>query len=388
MKKLIVVISTLLLFVFSATFVHAAYFNAGEKMIVSNPINDDAYVAGGVVLIEQEIKGDLYVAGGTVSVAGDVEGDLVVAGGDVAVYGNVGDDVRAAGGQVLLSGNVGDDVIIGSGKVLVDKNSTINGSLTLGGGYVEIMGNIKEDLKGGVGVLFLSGTVGRNVDLKVEDEINLTTNSKINGNLKYVGFKESKVPKGVVSGTIQFSKLEAPLKIEKDQLFTFLTAGYVTYKVYFYLSLLLLGLLYILFMPKHLIKTTEKMMKNTGRSLGVGLLTLVLAVIVGCIALFTVIGMPISFIIFTILGIVWFFAKVVSGFFVGSLIFSLKSVATYSKGKLFGVYALGLFIFELITIVPILGWIAGLIVMLLALGGLMLVEKDMLKVLRTKNYID
>lgn len=101
-------------------------------------IGDLYFKSGEKVLISEEIPGDAYLAGDRVEVLNRVKGDALIAGGNVVVGGEIDQDLRVVGGKVRLTGKVGRNVTIVGGDVIVDEKAQIEGNLALVGGKVSV----------------------------------------------------------------------------------------------------------------------------------------------------------------------------------------------------------------------------------------------------------
>ena len=89
----------------------------------------DLYVTGGRVHIDGRIQGDLVVAGGSVEVTGPVEGDLAAAGGRVTIRGPVSGDLRVTGGTVAVAGEVREDLLAAAGTFTIERAARVGGDL-------------------------------------------------------------------------------------------------------------------------------------------------------------------------------------------------------------------------------------------------------------------
>src|SRR3989338_9410887 len=243
------------------TFLLAGFFSVGsvsavtpravENLVMTEKLLDDAYLLTGNGNIESDILGDLYVAGGSVVINGDILEDLVVAGGKVTVTGNVGGDIRLIGGQMAIYGNVGDDVLVLGGQLDLGKNSVVGGSLIAATGILTVDGMVKQDIRGGVGMLFLNGVVGRDVIITIEDQLNIADTAKIAGNLNYSALVETEIPKNTVAGKINFNKFE------KESFMKNVTYWFFVEKIISFLASILLILLAVLLAPRALIRSAE-----------------------------------------------------------------------------------------------------------------------------------
>lgn len=354
--------------------VFAVEFLGEEELYVSEPMDDDTYAGGALITFEDNIAGDLFVAGGSITVNGDVEGDLVIAGGQITVNGNVGDDLRAAGGSIFINGNVGDDVIATGGQLNVSSETLIGGSLIVGNGFANILGTVNEDIKGGGGKIVLGGTVYRDVDVQVQETLTLTEEASINGNLIYSSIREAELNEEQVSGYIEFNKQTIEEVDFSQKIEDFFSRWHLIFQLLKYLSVLLIALVLILLEPATMVRTADVCLKHPWKSLGLGFVIAICSIAAMIVLSVTVIGLALAGIMLGIFLITIYIAKVYAAVFIGRLILRPKKM---TKGKLFGITALGGFIILVIGIVPFVGWLVSFLIIMTAFGAFWIHKKEM-----------
>lgn len=392
MKKFL---SMMLVGLISSAFLLTAYaspeIKSGENLLVTAPITEDAYFAGGNAKIDSEVKGDLYIAGGQVVINGNVGGDLVVVGGKVTVMGNVAGDFRVLGGDVSLYGNVTEDLIALGGNVIVGNKSMIGGSIEAAIGNFVFDGQVKGEFKGTVGVLTFGGQVGGDMELTVQDKIMFTEKAKITGSLKYSSLLESTIPQGVVGGQVEYKKFDTSNvkfdKFSKENLLRELTYSYILYKVASYLSVLLVLLLLVLMCPNSLMKFGEQMKGNGVKAFGVGLLTILLIVIASILLMATIVGIPLALIMLVTMFIGFYVAKIFVSLWIAGYIFTFNKKKKNVKMKLFFATALVLLLYYLIGLIPIVGWLIVFVLFLIGLGQIVLFKRSYYEFLKGKGMV-
>ena len=352
----------------------AAEFFGGEEISIQENVLDDAYAAGGMINVDKDVEGDLYVGGGQITINGNIKGDLVAVGGQITLNGRVEDDVRISGGSLVVNGNVGDDLVAACGQLNISPNSLIGGSLILGTGYANVMGVVNEDIKGGGGKIVLGGTVYRDVIVEVGENISLTKNARINGNLVYTSLTQANLDETQVGGFIEFNKQKPEGKDAANQIQDFFTRWNLMIQLMHYLSLLAIALVVVLLLPAGVLGINKLAKVHPWKSLGVGAVVGICSVAACIILLVTVIGMPLAGILFAMLMISWCVAKVYAAGLIGSLLINPKKL---TKLKLFGVIALGGFVLAVIDIVPFIGWLVVFLAVLMAFGALVMYKKDL-----------
>ena len=136
MKKIIKSVGLLALFIpvvaLAATYLNEVNVEAGKT------IEGNLYLAGKNPSIAGTINGDLFSAGGNVDMTGKVINDAMLAGGDVKVNGDVGGDLRAAGGTITVNGVVGGEAMLFAGDIVLGPKAVITGDLVANGGTVTV----------------------------------------------------------------------------------------------------------------------------------------------------------------------------------------------------------------------------------------------------------
>lgn len=366
---------------------NALFFEGEETVVVSSTINDDVYVFGGSVNVNEDINGDLVIAGGMVEVNGDISGDLIAGGGNITVNGDVGDDLRIGGGNVYLNGDVGDELLFAGGTVSVSSDSVITGGTHAAGGNLILMGEFfGESVFAGGNVLF-GGKFNGDVSIEAEN-LEVDESTSIAGNFSYKSYEEIEIPEGVVAGDVTYEELTAGVSVDKEiakGIFGVFAFGYTAFKLWAYLSLLLLGLLVMLAVPYCFKETAEQTKKSPWKSLGYGAAFAIMTPVVAVILLISIIGVKVAAVTMMIYMLVWSFAKLFAGYFIGSLI--IKGGRKMKFWPEFGKLAFGLIILMIVKIIPVVGALACVVVVFMAVGGLIMHKAETFKLLKKKHLV-
>ncbi|MEA1909802.1 MAG: hypothetical protein U9M89_02165 [Patescibacteria group bacterium] len=362
----------------SPTFLAAEDKN--DTLILENPINDDAYIAGGVVVINEDVAGDLFVAGGEVDINANIGGDLFIGGGNVAIRGKVGDDLRIGAGDVNIYGEIGDNVFIGAGNTMIADTALIRGDLVVGTGNINILGRILGNLKAGFGSAQINGTITGDADLRYGNgSLVFGDDAKIGGKLDYWAQKETN-KFSAVAGSVEFHKARIHNKDFPK------AAGFLAPFAMFmgalgsFLGILLIGGLFIIFMPKYLVRAAKTAKKNYWTALWQGFLFLVAVPILAFLIALTGFGIPAALIIMFSYIIILMLASIPAAMTVGSLIYSYTDTA---KMKQFGTLVIGAAIFVLLGIIPAIGWLIKFLLILIGIGVIWI---DSMKAIKEGRY--
>ena len=150
-----------------------------------------------------------------------------------------------------------------------------------------------------------------------------------------------------------------------------------------YLAMLLLAFVLCLLVPQEIQRVSDEMRQEFWKNMGIGFIVLVVGTFSAVVAAFTLIGLPLAFIVFAGFISIWLVAQVAAGLFFGNLIF--KSAAG-SKWKLFGRLALGLFVYIALGLIPVFGLIFTFLFSLLGFGTFLRRRHEMFHFLKMKKY--
>lgn len=358
--------------------------DSSENILVGEDeiINDNFVRAGSTVEIQGEVKGDVIVAGGTVTISGPVAGDVLAAGGVIKVRGDVEGNVRVVGGTVEISGKVGKNVNAFGGVVIIDEGAQVGWGLSLGAGSAEVRGKVGGNLNGEAGNIILNNSIGGDVNLRIgaDGKLILYPNTIIGGNLTYTAPGRAEIDeKAEIKGLTDYSELKARVKtVSLWWGVPVLSVSYIFMKIASLFGLLIVGIVLISLMRDKLIRVTQTMIDKVGVSLGWGIFYLIVTPIILFILLITIIGAPLALIGFTLFGIILYLTKIFVGIVLGQKI--LEYLFKKKEASLMWTMILGTTVFVIITSLPIIGWLLGLLGLLWALGAIGLVKKELLRI--------
>lgn len=379
MKKVLCIAACLFCF----SYVNAFRIEYGGNIIISQPVMEDLYIAGGNITINAPVMGDLIVAGGTIIINDTITNDILLAGGTVIFNGYVGDDIRCAGGNIRISKNVGGDVVISGGSINIDKGVTIGGLMT-SGGDVTIDGNVNGEIKGVFGKFILNGNVAKNADCRGGSiVINGTIEGKSVLAAKYISIGNNGLFKNEVrywnkKGSIDFKQslmnskatFDPSLNIRSGEWY-FLGATTLGILLW-YLGMALVMLLIIQYLfSATLNKAADNVFNNSLKSLGTGFLFLIAVPVLAVIAIITLVGLPVGFILlFGYIGLVLLATIITS--LVAANWMNNRNKKNWNYGRLV-LIAFAIFILlKLISLTPFVGWVIMILLVAIAFGGILL----------------
>lgn len=349
MKK-IILLFLLVLGLLMSTFIESAY------AINTKTAKDEI----GNISIEsnQKIDDNLFTAGNTVSIKGVIEDDLFVAGNIINIEGEIKGNLFAAGNTINISGKINKDAFLAGNMINIQDNANIARDIAIGANSITINGKIGRNVFSGSSMLSINGQVEGDINAGTSS-INIGDNAKIEGKFKYTNDKElniqnsSLVKKGIEFNQIKSSEINITLK---TKIITWLLG---------LIQFIILGIIFVLIIPKYFQKISEIITKNTLKNIGVGFIIFAIIPIAIFITIITIIGIPLSMIILGLFVLFSFLAKYWCAYCLGKYI---------GKNKYSPIVAMivGATLLQILFFIPIIGFVAKIIILFIGLGAIYL----------------
>ncbi len=392
----------------------AAEIRRGDQIVVgsSEVIDDDLYASGSTVVIDGTVKGDVIAFGQQITINGTVGGDLIGAAQVIVINGTVNDHARIAAQVIELSptARVAHGVMAASYSLEQQQGSTTSGDMIYAGYQALVAGTVSRDLLGATQALYIRGTIGRNVMVNVGDRtsppqmvgmpsvpvavpavpsgLTIDSSARIGGQLTY----ESRSPGDIRPGAqVEGRVLQMAPPASATPVASNPTAADVAVDTLRrFLALLLVGLALLWVAPGFLRSLANTIQAQPLPSLGWGIVSVVaflvavIAVVVVTIVLAVLLGLiTLGGLVPAIVGLgALTDAALVVGFFI-FVGYIAEVVVSYLGGRWLverirpgqepgrvWPFVIGLVLFVILTAIPVLGGLIGLIVDLVVLGAL------------------
>jgi len=329
-------------------------------------VSGNLYALGQTVTIDGDISGDLIAVGQTINVNGRVDGDILAAAQNLTVNGEVGGNIRVLGNSLNLNGPVARNVDALGASVVLGDRAKVGWDLSLAAGAAEIRGEIDGSLVGASGRVIITGTVDKNVDLKMggkklSQDLTVASGAKIGGDLIYTAQKEAQIAdRSAIGGQVQQKLPAAP-------------AGgwflaWLWKKLVAIFSALVVGLILVFLLKKITPKILDIIATGPGRSLLLGLLVMFVLPPIAFLLILTIIGLPLALIIMAWWLVATYVARVIAAILLGRLI--LRGIFKRENPNLFWSLVLGAIILWLLSALPYIGWLILVVSIWFGLGGL------------------
>jgi hypothetical protein len=344
----------------------AADLRQGSDVTVGpgETVNDDIYAGAGTISISGTVNGNVIAGGGTITVSGNVTRNLILGGGTITVTGKVGGSIIAAGGNLTVNGPVAEDLVITGGMIDVGSSSSIGRDLVVAGGTATVSAPVARRVQMSSGTLILRNRVGGDVTGRV-DHLKLD-GAQIGGNLDYTSSNSVELVNGArVTGT---TTRHTPT----DQGNGGAGNGFLGW-LRALVGIFALGLLLIFLLPGMSTRAIDTERAQPWASAGIGAAILVITPIVALIVFIVGIfigGWWLGLLLIPLWILVCAVGYAVSGFLLGRLIFARMGWGRYHDA--FALLA-GLFVLTVVGLIPVIGWLVGLVAVILGAGALALV---------------
>lgn len=259
-------------------------------------------------------------------------------------------------GTVKSGATVPGTAAVFGGNLTIEQGSTVAGDVAIFGGNATVAGEVKGD------VAVMGGTV------------QLQPSAVVDGSMRIVGGTYNKADGAVVRGSVthennfRFSPTLGRVFAEPFSPFQgFASLGLGLFRgLITALALAVLGALVVVFFPKPVERVRAAAQSSIGPSLGVGCLTLVVAVVIFIPLFVTLIG---PFLLAIGVAAAWIFGWIAIGYLAGDRI--LEALKVKEIAPVLAVVA-GVLVLAIIGEVPCIGWLIGLLIGTAGVGAVVL----------------
>lgn len=322
-------------------------FLSGGNVRVDGDINGTTFITAGNIEVNGTIDGDLFIAGQSATINGTVKGSVFTAGQDITINGVVENSIYVAGATLKIKSQTKGSAFLAGQNIYIEDSAVIERDVFVGGTNVYQNGVVNGDLSSSSDALSIGGKIGGDLNYSSKNKVDLLTGSEVAGETTWKEIKSE------------------PSKASK----TIFTTGVLIKVLYSIAASLVIWLFVKLIRPTFWSNLAEKITLSPVRALGFGALAVVLIPIFSILLLFTVIGIPLSFILLSLYGLVLYVSKIIFSVFIG---FWFQKRFNWSNAQSFWSFLLGLIVLSILGIIPIIGWIISLFIAFFGMGSIVL----------------
>lgn len=344
-----------------------------QSLEQGSTIEGPGFFSGDFVQIDGDVNGTTFAAGDQIEVNGDINGSLFVAGDLVQVNGNVTGNIYGAGRRIVMRGQNDGDVFFAGETVTIEQDAQIGRDAFLAGMTVLIDGEIPRHLLSAGEMITLNGTVGGDATLNTE-ELTLSDSAAIEGDLTYESPQEANMsPGATVAGQTDYSqrtRMDRQWDITRRDRWVLRAL----LALWSFLSALVVWLVIKLISPHFWVNNARTISNELLKVGGFGLLALIGTPFLVILLMITVIGIPMGIILALLYGIALYISRIIVGLYIAASLFKLFGKPDFSNE--FVLVLVGVFLLELLMLIPYVGWIFGMIVAIFGLGALILSDRQ------------
>jgi len=354
--RLLIVLLTLSLPSFALERRHGEFVTVAAN----ETVDDTLAAAGNTVRIEGVVNGDLLAFGRTVEVRGTVKGDLVSLAKRTVVSGTVEGHIYTFSESLALDGQLGHSIYGCAQSLRLNDRGRVGEGIVAAAGDVSLEGEVKRSVdiftSGNADV---SGSIGRDLTM-AGVSLTLTNTARVGGNLRARVHQLKEVH--IAEGATIAGKRDIQEQVRKSQ---FARPRFYFHQAIWFAAALLVGWLGLVLFPGFSQATTQAV-GSGWLSLGLGVAVLAGAPLAMVVAAITMIGIPISLMLFAAYLAAIYLAKIWVGAFLGRIL--LKPSGATKGDWLLGLLV-GLLILTVVGFIPYLGGLVRLGVVCLGLGA-------------------
>ena len=265
----------------------------------------------------------------------------MAAGGNITAGGPIGGSAYIACGSLTTTARVARNLVIAAGEVNVGAATRVGRDLAVSAGNVTVDGQVQRNLQVNSGNLTINDSARIGGDL-----LGMAGNSTIGAG-------------AVIEGERQLQRGERGKRGGIGALW------WILWQVLSGLALLLVGLVLVASAPRFVTETNMVLARHPWGSLLAGFLILIVAPIALFIIMFTVIGIPLALIV----GALYLIALYIGPLF---LLILVGEAILRRRGSRYLALLLGIVLYILVKLIPVLGFSLGFVAMLLGLGAMFL----------------
>lgn len=375
MKKQITIASILisLIIPFSAIYAFDVKTDNSIKLSKEEVADGNIYASCGDMVIDGTVNGDIIALCKNITINGTVTGDIIAFAEKIEINGIIKGNARIAGSKIIINGEVDHNVNVFASEMSFGKNSTIKWDALVAGVNGNFEGNIDGNLHGLMSVSTISGKIGKNINLTVDDRglepqyngLTISKDAVVAGGISYTASKELKLENpSSIAGKVE---KQAP-KTDKSN--PFLSLWEIFFKAS---SLILIAIVIISLKKTYINEVTLNIKNNWWSNILSGLALLLFTPLLILLLMITFIGLPLALIILAAYLSSIILAMVFASSYLGELLIKLISK---KEPNIYLSSIVGLILFSGLSVIPLVGGLISMIIISIGLGSLFIKIKN------------
>ena len=232
---------------------------------------------------------------------------------------------------------------------------------------VNLEGTVSGDAWMGGDDLHINGTVSGDVEVHAKNKLIIGESAGIKGSLKYFAPQEAEIASGSQIGSVEYApwssgKAKASIPVSW---FAAIFGGLWFIKM---LMIMVAGLVLLWLLNRFIKEAAERALNGFSKELLRGFVIAVAIPVAAVLLLISFLGIPLGILMFVMCGLLYIGGCIVAPIVVGSWV--VKVVRKQKSYEITWVSVIvGGIVLSIVKLIPIIGWIVGVLVFLVALGG-------------------
>jgi hypothetical protein len=343
-------------------------WQAGARVDINADNRHDVVAAGASVRVRGRVAKDIFAAGAIVDIDATTGADVFAAGSRLTVAGQVGGDVWAAGAEVSVAARIMGNVQLAGAAIVIESPSVLRGALSAAGALVDYRGSSAGAIELAGDEVIFSGQSEGPVIIRARS-VRITETARLSSGVEiYSQNRPDIAPAAQISGrliTLGLEDMDMPGAGGAALL------AFILMPVIFAVSALLLGLIAVVLVRGSVEQTIDALMDRPGASLLRGCLALALTLAGAVLFMVLLVGLPLGFSLMLLVPALLILGFSSASFGLGEWIANRAGNPKGAGGRI-ALLALGALILMLLTLIPFVGGLIGLISILMGLGAVII----------------
>ncbi|MBI2440743.1 MAG: hypothetical protein HYV35_05155 [Lentisphaerae bacterium] len=288
--------------------ISAELWLAAERIALAGQAEDDLFLLG----IPETMNPD--ETNGVIMLSGICRNDVWAMANSVELNGEVREHARFLARTVRIGGSVGRSALLMASAVHLTRTARLSGDAWLMGEDLIAEGAVQGRLTMLGHKVTLAGTFATNVQVTAQDIVVLP-GTRIGGNLAYRSAKELTLPKDIqLAGQL----IRQPLPADSSG-GLLSTLQSLAVQLWLFAAAVVVGAVFFWLFPQFAQQAVAQLSASFWKCLLVGFFVLALSPMVGLLAAFSLVGLPLALLLATALGLMLYLSKLLVAVYVGRL---------------------------------------------------------------------
>ena len=334
----------------------------GARVHATASDHNNLWAAGAVVAVRGSVKNDIRAAGAELDIDATA-GRSVWAAGAIASVAGQSQDMYIVGGRVSVDARVGGKLSVAAARVVIGPRTEVTGVTRVAGAEVVFSGSSRGAAEFYADTVQINGRIAGNLRVRARS-VSLAKGAIVDGDAVFETLDEPQID---VGATIKGRQtVTMPMRHQVDRRSIFVTLG--TAVLFGVGAGLVLGIILLIAARSFVERGIDAIRSAPVRSALVGLGVLILVPLIASLIMVTIVGIPIGLLILLAFPLAISIGLVLAAFGLADRILN-RDRESRSGGSRFVALLVGVVILAVIGLIPILGFVVGIVALLVGLGA-------------------